>query len=100
MAISSVTGASVLTNYAITAKTKVTEDSFVPFEDLLKNAVGSVNETDSVVKMDQVNLASGKTDDLHTITIDAAKADLALQTLVQVRNKALDAYNEIMKMTL
>ena len=100
MAISSVTGAGALNNFAVTTKTKAADDSFVPFEDLLKNAVSSVNSTDATVKLDQTNLASGKSDDLHTIAIDAAKADLAIQTLVQVRNKALDAYNEIMKMSL
>lgn len=100
MAISPVSGTNPLTNLATVAKTKVADDSFVPFEDLLKNAVSSVNETDSTVKLDQINIASGKSDDLHTVAIDSAKADLALQTLVQVRNKALDAYNDIMKMTL
>ena len=100
MAISSVTGVGAIQNFAATAKTKAADDSFVPFEDLLKNAVDSVNETSTTVQLDQINIASGKSDDLHTIAIDAARADLALQTLVQVRNKALDAYNEIMKMSL
>ena len=49
---------------------------------------------------DAVALATGKSDALHNITINAAKADLAITTVVSVRNKALEAYNEIMRITL
>jgi flagellar hook-basal body complex protein FliE len=52
------------------------------------------------VQADTIKLATGNIDSLHTLTIDLAKAELAVQTLVQVRNKALDAYNEIMRITL
>jgi len=71
-----------------------------PFKDILQNAIDSVNETDAKVKADELAVATGRSDDLHTLMIDAAKANLALETLVQIRNKALDAYNEIMRITL
>lgn len=70
------------------------------FEDIFRNAVSAVNETDAKVKTDEIAVATGKSDDLHSLMIDISKADLAVQTLVQLRNKALDAYNEIMKVTL
>jgi flagellar hook-basal body complex protein FliE len=75
-------------------------DSFMPFEDLLKEAVSIVKETDAASQIDMLNASLGDADALHDITINAAKADLAIQTLVAVRNKALDAYNEIMRITL
>jgi len=37
---------------------------------------------------------------LHTAMINAAKADITLQAAVQIRNKLLDAYNEIMRINL
>lgn len=70
------------------------------FGEILKNAVNSANETDRLAKEEALSVASGKSDDLHTLMIDISKADLALYTLVQVRNKALDAYNEIMRISL
>lgn len=70
------------------------------FADMLQNAVDQVNITDQVSKQDAIKIASGDTDNLHTVMINAEKADLALQLMVQVRNKALDAYNEIMRITL
>lgn len=81
-------------------KTQQTENIENPFSQMLKDAIQNVTETDATVKQDAIRLATGQADDLHTITINAAKADLAIQTLVQVRNKALDAYNEIMRISL
>ena len=70
------------------------------FESMLKNSVEEIAKTQDAVREDAVKLATGNTDALHSITINAAKADLAVQTMVSVRNKALDAYNEIMRITL
>lgn len=36
--------------------------------------------------------------DLHEVMIAMEKADISLRMLVQVRNKAIDAYQEIMRM--
>jgi len=80
--------------------TEETDDSFIPFADMLQSVVSSVYETDAAVQTDAVKIATGDTDAVHTLTIDMAKADLAIETLVQVRNKALDAYKEIMNITL
>jgi len=52
------------------------------------------------VNQDTYNLATGKTDDMHTIMINAAKADMALQTMVQLRNKIVEAYTEVMRINL
>ena len=71
-----------------------------PFAEIFKNAVDAANLTDAKVKSEQYAVATGQSDDLHTLMIDVSRADLALQTLVQLRNKAVDAYNEIMKMSL
>lgn len=70
------------------------------FSEIFRNAVDAANETDARAKADELAVATGESDDLHTLMINVAKADLALQTLVQLRNKALDAYNEIMRITL
>jgi len=96
--ISGINAAQLLESVTKSSENSVSE--FIPFQDLLSEAVNAVGETDAAVKTDIVNLALGDTDALHNITIDAAKADLAVSTLVAVRSKALDAYNEIMRITL
>jgi flagellar hook-basal body complex protein FliE len=42
--------------------------------------------------------AAGRTDNIHQVLIAAEKADIALQFTMQIRNKIMDAYNEIMRM--
>jgi len=72
------------------------------FADMLKGMINNVNETDAVTKADSFNLAMGYADlqDLHNIEINAIKADLALRTVTSVRNKVLEAYTEIMRITV
>jgi len=70
------------------------------FKEMLSRLIDSVNEADQIAKNDIYKLASGNTDDLHTIMINAERAEIATLMAVQVRNKLLDAYNEIMRITL
>lgn len=72
------------------------------FSDMLAGMIKNINETDAQTKTDAYNLAMGYTDlqDLHNIEINAIKADLALRTLTSVRNRVLDAYTEIMRITV
>ncbi|HAN20862.1 MAG: flagellar hook-basal body complex protein FliE [Clostridiales bacterium GWF2_36_10] len=98
--INSINTSEIINNITKSFNTQETDESFIPFADMLEDAVANVYNTDAAVQVDALKIASGDTDALHTLTIDMAKADLAIQTLVQVRNKALDAYNEIMRITL
>ncbi len=64
----------------------------------LKDAVNAVNtaQKDSDIKMQE--LATGKSQNIHETMIAAEKADIALRLMVQVRNKMIEAYQEIMRM--
>lgn len=68
------------------------------FADTLKDAVNSVNQMqhDSDKKMQE--LSTGKNHNVAEVMITAEKADISLKLLVQVRNKIIEAYQEIMKM--
>lgn len=68
------------------------------FADTLKDAVGGVNELQKASDKSMQNLATGKTDNVADVMIAAEKADIALKVMVQVRNKIIDAYQEVMKM--
>lgn len=77
------------------------EEVFDPgFGKVLRVAIENVEKTEAATEADAYNLSIGKMDDMHTMMINAAKADLALQTFVQLRNKALEAYSEIMRTNL
>ena len=64
------------------------------FEDALNNYVGNEAKVDE----DVYKLSTGESDDLHNLMINMKKAEMSLDLVIQVRNKALDAYNEIMRM--
>lgn len=70
------------------------------FRSFFQEAVVNAEKTEAVTRTDAYNLSIGNMDDLHTMMINASKADLALQTVVQLRNKVLDAYSEIMRTNL
>ena len=75
-----------------------TSESGKSFADTLKEAVQNVNtlQKDSDVQMEK--LATGKAQSIPDVMIAAEKADLAMKLMLQVRNKIIDAYQEIMKM--
>ncbi|NLP29932.1 MAG: flagellar hook-basal body complex protein FliE [Clostridiales bacterium] len=70
------------------------------FKEMFQDVVQNVKETEEATKIDAYNLSIGNMDDLHTMMINAAKAEIALQTMVQIRNKVLDAYSEIMRINI
>lgn len=75
-------------------------ESGTGFKDMVQSVIDNVESTDAATKVDAYNLSVGNTDDTHTMMIDSAKADVALQTMVQLRNKALDAYSQVMNTNL
>ena len=68
------------------------------FADVLTNALGQIEQTDRADKIGNIEMLAGEGDTMHGVLIDAEKADLALNLTLQVRNKVVEAYNEVMRM--
>ncbi len=68
------------------------------FEDMLKESLEKVNTLQGEADKSMEGIASGKGGDLHDTMIAVEKADLSFNLMVQVRNKLLAAYEEIMRM--
>lgn len=68
------------------------------FGDILANALTEVNSLQKNAEKSAIDLVTGKLQDVSQVTIAAEKASIALQLTMQVRNKAVDAYQEIMRM--
>ena len=100
MTIAPITGIESITKELNAMQPQIGQSESTSFLDVFRNALDNVNETDEMAKQSEMLVATGGTDDLHTLMINTSKAELALETMVQIRNKALDAYNEIMKITL
>ena len=70
------------------------------FADSLKGAIENLNQVQNESDRMTEALAAGKSVDLHQVMITAQKASITLETTVQVQQKAIDAYNEIMRMQI
>jgi flagellar hook-basal body complex protein FliE len=68
------------------------------FEDMLKESLEKVNTLQQEADKSIEGLVTGKGADLHDTMIAVEKADLSFNLMVQVRNKLIAAYEEIMRM--
>lgn len=70
------------------------------FSNFLANAIGEVNqaqvESSNLTKM----FAAGQVEDVHQVMIASQKSTIMLQTAMQVRNKVIESYQEIMRMSI
>lgn len=87
-----------LDNKSVKLETPATKEAGPSFADTLAEAVQNVNQLHLQADQKAQELATGKTDDIAGVMIATEKADIALRAMVQVRNKIIDAYHEIMKM--
>ena len=70
------------------------------FKDVFKNTINQVKEAQADVEAKQYLLATGQLDDAHTLPIAEAKASLTVDVLIALRNKTVESYNELIKMSV
>ncbi len=70
------------------------------FMDHLKKAMDEVNSEQLAADKKATDLATGKDTNIHETMLSASQAELSFNMMVQVRNKALQAYQEIMRMPI
>lgn len=70
------------------------------FKSIFKNALNKVSQVEHEANYQQQLLIEGKSDDLHNVMIAAQKATLTIETAVQIQQKVIDTYNEVMRMQI
>ncbi|RXK11892.1 flagellar hook-basal body complex protein FliE [Halarcobacter mediterraneus] len=68
------------------------------FQDMLKNAITEVNDAQVQGYDAMEGIATGKVKNLQEAVQKIEEADLSLKLGLEVKNKAINAYKEIMKM--
>ncbi|GGL71161.1 hypothetical protein GCM10009706_06820 [Curtobacterium citreum] len=68
------------------------------FAGSLTNAVDGLQQLQSTSKTLALKAVTGNLDDIHDATIAATRAQVTLELVAAVRNKGVDAFNEIMRM--
>ena len=96
-----ITGANQL--QASTGLQKTTGSEKGDFDSIFKAAVNMIQETDSLEKnaeSESIRFALGEAENTHDLQIAQYKANYALMYTNAVRNKALEAYKEIMNIQI
>lgn len=70
------------------------------FKNIFEDAIKDVYDANKKVDENAYNLVAGNTDNLHTMQIDLEKAQLSTSYMIQLRNKTLESYNEIIRITV
>jgi flagellar hook-basal body complex protein FliE len=70
------------------------------FSDFIKSTINQVNDSQAEGDLAIQKLHSGEAQNLHDVMISVEQADISLRMLVQIRNKAIQAYEEIMRMQI
>jgi flagellar hook-basal body complex protein FliE len=68
------------------------------FQKLLRNLVDQVDTLQKDANTSIQGLATGETTNVHDVTIKMTEAGIAFDLMMQIRNKLLDAYQQILKM--
>jgi flagellar hook-basal body complex protein FliE len=70
------------------------------FADVIKSTIEQVNQAQNNGEQAIEQLNTGKAESMHEVMIAVEEADISLKMLVQMRNKALQAYEEVMRMQI
>jgi len=76
------------------------ENSSSEFVNFLKEALNRVNDLQKDYENKANDFLLGNDVNVHNLMISAEKAKLSLELTVQIRNKAIEAYQEIMRMQI
>ena len=82
-----------------TNNTKLDEDA-PSFKTVFENLIEKADQTDKLDAQSNYELMTGNLENFHDTIIKAQEAELALSLTVQIRNKIVDAYTEIMRMQI
>lgn len=91
------TGVSGIANSASTPTTQG-DKAGAPFADLLTDAVGEVDQLENQAEKAMTGLMTGSGVDVHEAMIATQKASMAFELSLAVRNKAVQAYQQVMGM--
>jgi flagellar hook-basal body complex protein FliE len=77
---------------------KTNNDPRPGFADHLKATVANTNNLQHQAKTAMEELATGRNGNIHETLLSMSKAETSFKMLTQVRNKVLNAYQEVMRM--
>jgi len=91
---------SISTADMLKQKDKIGTTSGEDFAQHLKSALNDVNEQQEDSQKAIANMATGQVKDLHQAALAIDKAEISMNLMLEIRNKALSAYKELARTPL
>ncbi len=85
-------------SHSLPSRSKESGSPDISFQDLLKGLVQQVDSLQKEADASIQGLATGETTDIHDVTMKMEEAGIAFDLMMQVRNKLVEAYQQIIKM--
>jgi flagellar hook-basal body complex protein FliE len=98
MSISSITSLASTLNAIAAASPVAPATQTGDFSSILKSAMNEVEKSHASADTSIRNFLSGENEEIHSTVLATQKAELQFELFMQARNKAVSAYQEIMKM--
>ena len=76
------------------------QEAVNPFTDIFRSAIEAVKETDAEKTQMEYLMSTGQLDNPVLLNLAISKADLSMDLLLQLRSRAMEAYNEIMRISM
>jgi flagellar hook-basal body complex protein FliE len=89
---------SLISNLNTTGTSAVSGANSSSFTNIFSDAINNLKETEATATAENEKLLTGESDDIHTAMIASQKAEVAVQLAVQIRDKVIASYNEVMNM--
>jgi flagellar hook-basal body complex protein FliE len=86
-----------ISNLSNANKTANTQKSGGDFSKVLKESINEINKLQEIGDKAMADLATGEVKDLHQAAIAIDKAEISMKLMLEVRNKAINAYKEILR---
>lgn len=100
MSVSSIASLASTLNAIASASPTTSPAQAGDFSSILKSAINEVEKSHTSATTSIQNFLSGENEEIHSTVLATQKAELQFELFMQARNKAVSAYQEIMKMQL
>lgn len=98
MAIDAINPISNVQNPTVVANKNTNNVGKNSFDDIFQKSLSEINSNLNVSESQMDNILIGSDEDFNSYLINSQKTEISLQLTMQIRNKVIDAYKEIMRM--
>ena len=98
MAIGAINPQQMISSFSLPGKSASVKPAAEGFGEAITDAISQLNGLQGKADRAAYEVATGESQDLHSALVAVEEASLAMELSLQVRNKLIESYQEIMRM--